>query len=199
MQADDGHTSGEAQKPCASHHFRRRRQQQNIKRLVREADTQLYSIGIFDPFEYRSRTPVGWQRFWLWLEHHQGTVGWFWLAFERRQEDCWFLEIDAWMPSKVRAISALVDWLMRQIEGSRCVAGYEPAVELALQEDLSNAVIHGNRTDADKLAHIQCQCEVGKRATIVVTDHGQGFDPNGVPDPLAIEQAFKSSATRSRV
>jgi len=25
--------------------------------LVREADTQLYSIGIFDPFEYRSRTP----------------------------------------------------------------------------------------------------------------------------------------------
>src|SRR5882724_4646874 len=29
----------------------------DIKRLVREADTQLYSIGIFDPFEYRSRTP----------------------------------------------------------------------------------------------------------------------------------------------
>jgi len=29
----------------------------NIKRLVREADTQLYSIGIFDPVEYRSRTP----------------------------------------------------------------------------------------------------------------------------------------------
>jgi len=29
----------------------------DIKRFVREADTQLYSIGIFDPFEYRSRTP----------------------------------------------------------------------------------------------------------------------------------------------
>jgi Ca-activated chloride channel homolog len=29
----------------------------DIKRLVREADTQLYSIGIFDAFEYRSRTP----------------------------------------------------------------------------------------------------------------------------------------------
>src|SRR5260370_41348755 len=29
----------------------------DIKRLVREADTQLYSIGIFDPFEYRRRTP----------------------------------------------------------------------------------------------------------------------------------------------
>jgi Ca-activated chloride channel family protein len=31
--------------------------EKDIKRIVREADTQLYSIGIFDPFEYRSRTP----------------------------------------------------------------------------------------------------------------------------------------------
>ena len=31
--------------------------EKDIKRQVREADTQLYSIGIFDPFEYRSRTP----------------------------------------------------------------------------------------------------------------------------------------------
>jgi Ca-activated chloride channel homolog len=31
--------------------------EKDIKRLVREADTQLYSIGIFDPFEFRTRTP----------------------------------------------------------------------------------------------------------------------------------------------
>ena len=31
--------------------------EKDIKRVVREADTQLYSIGIFDPFEFRSRTP----------------------------------------------------------------------------------------------------------------------------------------------
>ncbi|HET8923716.1 MAG TPA: VWA domain-containing protein [Candidatus Acidoferrum sp.] len=31
--------------------------EKDIKRLVRESDTQLYSIGIFDAFEYRSRTP----------------------------------------------------------------------------------------------------------------------------------------------
>ena len=29
----------------------------DIKRLVREADTQLYSVGIFDPVDYRGRTP----------------------------------------------------------------------------------------------------------------------------------------------
>ena len=31
--------------------------EKDIKRLVREADTQLYSVGIFDGVEYRSRTP----------------------------------------------------------------------------------------------------------------------------------------------
>ena len=31
--------------------------EKDIKQLVREADTQLYSIGIFEPIAYRSRTP----------------------------------------------------------------------------------------------------------------------------------------------
>jgi Ca-activated chloride channel family protein len=31
--------------------------EKDIKRLVREADTQLYSIGIFDPIGNRGRTP----------------------------------------------------------------------------------------------------------------------------------------------
>jgi Ca-activated chloride channel family protein len=30
--------------------------EKDIKRVVREANTQLYSIGIFDPLEYRSQT-----------------------------------------------------------------------------------------------------------------------------------------------
>src|SRR5713226_10494725 len=85
------------------------------------------------------------------------------------------LEIEAWMPSEIRAISPLTDRLMRLIEGSRCVAGDERAVELALREALSNAVIHGNGMDAHKLVRIRCRCELGKGASIIVTDSGQGF------------------------
>ena len=33
-----------------------RYEESDVKRLVKEADTQLYAIGIFDPLEYRSRT-----------------------------------------------------------------------------------------------------------------------------------------------
>jgi serine/threonine-protein kinase RsbW len=66
------------------------------------------------------------------------------------------LEVDAWIPSEVKAISPLVDRLMRLIEGSHCITGEEHDVELALREALSNAVVHGNRLDAHKLVHVRC-------------------------------------------
>jgi len=110
------------------------------------------------------------------------------LRFARGCASHSLLEIEAWMPSEIKAISPLTDRLMRLIEGSRCVAGDERAVELALREALSNAVIHGNGMDAHKLVRIRCRCELGKGASIIVTDSGQGFDPNAVPEPLAVER-----------
>jgi two-component sensor histidine kinase len=98
------------------------------------------------------------------------------LRFVRRCASHSLLEIEAWMPSEIRAISPLTDRLMRLIEGSRCVAGDERAVQLALREALSNAVIHGNGMDAHKLVRIRCRCELGKGVSIIVTDSGQGFD-----------------------
>src|SRR5258708_7476107 len=98
-----------------------------------------------------------------------------------------FFEIEAWMPSEIKAISPLVDRLMRLIEGSHCVRGEESCVELALAEALNNAVVHGNRMDRQKLVQILCRCELGKGISIVVKDQGHGFDPNAVPDPTATE------------
>src|SRR6266852_401462 len=97
------------------------------------------------------------------------------------------LEIDAWIPSEISAISPLVERLMRLIEGSHCVTGEETAVELALREALSNAVVHGNRLDAHKLVHVRCRCKVGKGISITVSDQGQGFDPSAFPDPLSVD------------
>jgi serine/threonine-protein kinase RsbW len=107
-------------------------------------------------------------------------------AFEGRGAGS-LLEIDAWIPSEISAISPLVERLMRLIEGSHCITGEEPAVELALQEALNNAVVHGNRLDAHKLVHVRCRCKVGKGISLLVSDQGQGFDASGVPDPVAVE------------
>ena len=86
------------------------------------------------------------------------------LPFTGIDESCPVLEIEAWIPTDVKAISPLVDRLMRLIEGSRCVTGNEFAVELALQEALSNAVIHGNQMDAQKFVHVCCRLELEKGA-----------------------------------
>jgi hypothetical protein len=50
------------------------------------------------------------------------------------------LEVDAWIPSEVKAISPLVDRLMRLNEGSHCIIGEEHDVELALREALRNTM-----------------------------------------------------------
>jgi serine/threonine-protein kinase RsbW len=97
------------------------------------------------------------------------------------------LEIDAWIPSEISAISPLVDRLMRLIEGSHCIRGEEHAVQLALREALNNAVVHGNRLDAHKLVHVRCRCKVGKGISLIVSDQGQGFDPRTVPDSVTVE------------
>jgi serine/threonine-protein kinase RsbW len=97
------------------------------------------------------------------------------------------LEIEARMPSEVKAISPLVDRLIRLIEESRCISGKEFSVELALREALNNAVLHGNRLDPGKLVYVYCRCELGKGVSVVVKDQGKGFDPCAIPDPLAAE------------
>ncbi len=95
------------------------------------------------------------------------------------------MTVEVWIPSEIEAISPLVDWLMQLIEQSRCAAGNEPAVELALREALNNAVLHGNGMDAQRLVKVSCRCEWEKGVWLIVTDQGVGFDPNAVPDALA--------------
>ena|SRR5438445_2478866 len=97
------------------------------------------------------------------------------------------LEVHTWLRSDIGLISPFVDWLISLIAESRCVLGREEFVELALREAVSNAMLHGNRMDARKLVHVRCCCEGTKGVFIVVRDQGSGFDPNTVPDPLAVE------------
>jgi serine/threonine-protein kinase RsbW len=96
--------------------------------------------------------------------------------FPKKRSRSSILEIDSWMSSQVRAISPLVDRLMKLIEKSQCVPGEEFDAELALREALNNAVVHGNREDPEVRVHIRCRCQPGKELFIVVTDQGKGFD-----------------------
>jgi len=97
------------------------------------------------------------------------------------------LEVHTWLRSEIGLISPFVDWLMSLIDQSRCVDGKEEFVELALREAVSNAILHGNRSEARKLVHVRCCCEATNGMFIVVRDQGHGFDPNAALNPLAVE------------
>ena len=92
------------------------------------------------------------------------------------------LEVDSWMPSAIQAISPVVDRLMLLIEGSQCVPGAEPDVELALREALRNAVVHGNHEHPRAKVHIRCRCQPAMEISIVVADQGKGFDFGKIAD-----------------
>jgi serine/threonine-protein kinase RsbW len=60
------------------------------------------------------------------------------------------------------------------------------SIKLALEEALVNAIKHGNQMDRSKKVHIAYRVSP-ERFDIHIADEGPGFDPEDVPDPMAIE------------
>jgi len=86
-----------------------------------------------------------------------------------------FGKLTSWMPSKIQAISPLVDRLVRLIEGSQCVPGEEFDVELLsgkrwkMQSSTATSKIQTQKYTSAALP-------AGKEISIVVMDQGKGFD-----------------------
>jgi serine/threonine-protein kinase RsbW len=60
------------------------------------------------------------------------------------------------------------------------------AIKLAMEEALVNAIKHGNRDDPSK--NVTVEFEINPRKVVLrVTDEGEGFRPENVPDPTADE------------
>jgi serine/threonine-protein kinase RsbW len=60
------------------------------------------------------------------------------------------------------------------------------SIKLALEEALVNAIKHGNQMDRSKKVRI-CYRVSTERFDILIQDEGCGFDPEDVPDPIAVE------------
>ena len=60
------------------------------------------------------------------------------------------------------------------------------AIEMALEESLSNAIRHGNRCDESKQVVVACKVSP-ERFWLRVQDEGKGFKPHAVPDCTADE------------
>ena len=61
---------------------------------------------------------------------------------------------------------------------------------ISLTEAVNNAIIHGNDMDESKFVKVFCD-RSEKELCIRVSDEGQGFNPEDIPDPTAPENLVK--------
>ncbi len=80
--------------------------------------------------------------------------------------------------------------LQDRIESDLLSRAYEErevfSIKLALEEALVNAIKHGNQMDRNKKVIVKYSI-LPDRFDIVIIDEGTGFDPEDVPDPMAVE------------
>ena len=63
-------------------------------------------------------------------------------------------------------------------------------VHLAFEEAFLNAVKHGNKMNPHKTVTVEYMVNAEK-TIITITDEGNGFDPNSVPDPRVGENLYQ--------
>ena len=69
-------------------------------------------------------------------------------------------------------------------------------IGVAVRESVINAIKHGNREDYAKIVTVEFAVTPladPNELVVRVLDQGEGFDPDGVADPLAPENILKSS------
>src|SRR4051812_48689153 len=60
-------------------------------------------------------------------------------------------------------------------------------IGMAVRECMVNAVVHGNRYNRNKKVHVELNVEKAESGTSIIiriTDQGEGFEVQEVPDPL---------------
>ncbi|MDZ7719767.1 MAG: ATP-binding protein [Balneolaceae bacterium] len=63
---------------------------------------------------------------------------------------------------------------------------------LLLSEAVTNAIVHGNKLDEEKMVEIEVQIN-SKKVVSTVKDHGDGFNPEAANNPLKEENLLKDS------
>jgi serine/threonine-protein kinase RsbW len=94
------------------------------------------------------------------------------------------------LKSRYLAVEAVCKRILGELEAENYNQDDIFAVHLGLEEAFINAVKHGNKGITDKNVIINYSIDPNQ-AEITVTDEGDGFDPESVPDPREGDNIFK--------
>lgn len=89
------------------------------------------------------------------------------------------------LPSKLESITILENFI-DTIQAENSVPENVYANMLTcLNEVVINSIIHGNKQDETKKVYINLEIVDKKELQFTITDEGEGFDYNNLPDPTA--------------
>jgi serine/threonine-protein kinase RsbW len=91
-----------------------------------------------------------------------------------------------------KAVDPVVAQVMDTVRELKCVDGKEDAIELALQEALANAVVHGAKEDPSKVVECLVACDEQRGIIIIVRDPGEGFNPETIPACTVGENVYSN-------
>jgi len=85
-----------------------------------------------------------------------------------------------------RTAKQIIEELLAQLADFRWTEEEVFGIHLAVEEALMNAIKHGNRHDSSKTVHVRTELD-NQQLRIEITDQGEGFRPEDVPDPTLDE------------
>jgi serine/threonine-protein kinase RsbW len=102
------------------------------------------------------------------------------------------LQVRVKLAAERKSVEPVVAQVMETIRHLNCLDGKEDAIELALQEALANAVVHGAKEDPSKVVECLVACDEERGVIIIVRDPGAGFDHEAIPPCTVGENVYSN-------
>jgi serine/threonine-protein kinase RsbW len=96
------------------------------------------------------------------------------------------------LPSRIETVATAAAAVAEFVTRSGVSEDAAFGIDMAVREAVTNAVVHGNSQDEQKLVDIILRSSPDA-VEISIHDQGAGFNPNEVPDPTADENLLKTS------
>lgn len=91
------------------------------------------------------------------------------------------------LPSKLDSITTVENFIDSLSEKYSFSDEIYANVLTCLSEAVVNAIVHGNKENSDKKVYLNLEVVEDRRLIFTVSDEGDGFDFNNLPDPTAPE------------
>lgn len=95
------------------------------------------------------------------------------------------------LASDLNEIDRLAEFVGEIAARAGCNDEKEHHIQLALNEAVTNAILHGNKKDPAKPVTVSAIIS-SEDVKVTVSDQGSGFDPDTIPDPRKKENLLKT-------